>query len=85
MATDRFLAACGQVVFDEGNSGAVGFGGSAAVTDPVAADAMDRAAHVDDVVGAAEGHLGYWRCSEGFAEQAMDLGDEVGAGHGYPS
>lgn len=71
-------AACGQVDPDEGDSGAGGFRGSAAIADTVTAHVVHGALHDDDVSGAIQGDSGRGGESHRFTEDAPDLGERVG-------
>ena len=65
------------MVLDEGDGGAGGFRGSAAVADLVGADMVDGAVQVNEESGAADGDPGGGGQREGFAEEAFELGDGV--------
>ena len=54
MAAQGFLAACSEILLDEGNGRAGGFGGSAAVADTVTTDAVDGSIEADDVACAVD-------------------------------
>ena len=81
MSAQRALAAGGQVLLDQGNRRAGELWGATAVADAVAANEMERTVDVDHVPGPIRADLGCGHRYECFAQEALDLGEDV-ADHG---
>jgi hypothetical protein len=80
----RAQSAGGQVLLDQGNGRAGKLRGAAAITDAVATDVMERAVDIDHIPGPVRADLGCGHRNERFAQEALDLGENVGD-HGLVS
>jgi len=78
VSAERALAAGGQVLLDQGNGRAGELRGAATIADAVAADLMEHAVNVDHVASPVRADLGCGHRNERFAQEALDLGENVG-------